>query len=127
MAWCVSHQAIITLAVVLVLLILVLVLLILVLILLILLVLLVVLILVILLILLVIHSLYPPLFLYCGRAATLICPKIQALSLALKIRLANSPLMIAAVMPPAVDLSPPVNTPSKPSLSTASFTPLARQ
>ena len=79
------------------------------------------------LILLVIHDCILHIFLYCERAARLICPGIQDLSLALKSRLTSKPLTIAAVIPPAVDFNPPVKTPSSPSLSTASFTPLARQ
>ena len=59
-------------------------------------------------------------------AATLAYPLFQDLSLALKIRLQMSPARIAAVIPPAEALRPPVKIPRKPSLSTASFTPLAR-
>lgn len=59
-------------------------------------------------------------------AATLAYPLFQDLSLALKIRLQRSPARIAAVIPPAEALRPPVKIPRKPSLSTASFTPLAR-
>ena len=42
------------------------------------------------------------------------CPYFQDLSFPLKIRLANNPAKIAAVIPPAVDLRPPVNTPMNP-------------
>ena len=35
--------------------------------------------------------------------------------------------VMAAVIPPAVALSPPVSTPRKPSWPTASFTPFARE
>ena len=56
-------------------------------------------------------------------AATLAYPLFQDLSLALKIRLQRSPARIAAVIPPAEALRPPVKIPRKPSLSTASFTP----
>ena len=59
-------------------------------------------------------------------AATLAYPLFQDLSLALKIRLQSSPARIAAVIPPADALRPPVKIPRKPSLSTASFTPFAR-
>ena len=59
-------------------------------------------------------------------AATLAYPLFHDLSLALKIRLQRSPARIAAVIPPAEALRPPVKIPRKPSLSTASFTPLAR-
>ena len=59
-------------------------------------------------------------------AASLAYPLFQDLSLALKIRLQRSPARIAAVIPPAEALRPPVKIPRKPSLSTASFTPLAR-
>lgn len=59
-------------------------------------------------------------------AATLAYPLFQDLSLALKIRLQRSPARIAAVIPPAEALRPPVKIPRKPFLSTASFTPLAR-
>lgn len=88
---------------------------------------LVLLILVVLLILLVIHSYFLQIYLYCGLAARVVCPNIYALSFALKIKLTIRPLTIAAVMPPAVDFSPPVKTPKIPSLCTASFTPFARQ
>ena len=39
---------------------------------------------------------------------------------------ASKPAITAMVIPPAVAVSPPVNTPSNPSFSTASFTPFAR-
>ncbi len=125
MACCFLQQAIVSLAVVLILLIAVLIALVVLVVLLV--VILAVLVLIVLLILLVIHNYFLQVYLYCGRAARLICPKIQDLSFALKIRLTTRPLTIAAVIPPAVDFSPPVNTPSNPSLSTASLTPLARQ
>lgn len=81
----------------------------------------------VLLILLVIHNYFLQIYLYCGRAARVVCPNIYALSFALKIKLTIRPLIMAAVMPPAVDFSPPVKTPKIPSLCTASFTPFARQ
>lgn len=86
-----------------------------------------ILVLIVLLILLVIHSYFLQIYLYCGLAARVVCPNIYALSFALKIKLTIRPLTIAAVMPPAVDFSPPVKTPRIPSLCTASFTPFARQ
>ncbi len=61
-----------------------------------------------------------------GIAAKLSFPKIQALSLALKIKLESSPAKIAAAMPPAQAFSPPVKIPRNPLSSTASLTPLAR-
>ena len=119
MACCTLQQAIFS-AVVLILLIAVLVLIVLV--------LLIVLILVVLVVLiLVIHSCFLQIYLYCGRAARVVYPNIYALSFALKIKLTIKPLTIAAVIPPAVDFKPPVKTPRKPSESTASLTPFARQ
>lgn len=88
---------------------------------------LIILILVILLILLVIHCCFLQFYLYCGFTARIVYPNIYALSFALNIRLTISPNTMAAVMPPAVDFSPPVKTPRRPSVSTASFTPFARQ
>lgn len=90
-------------------------------------VLIVVLVLVVILILifvLVVHICIPPVF----RAVLPLgidCPKYQLLSFALKIKLARRPAVIAAVIPPALALSPPVSTPRKPSSLTASLTPLA--
>ena len=55
-----------------------------------------------------------------------VCPKTQDLSFALKKRLASSPAATAAVIPPAVALSPPVRVPKNPSCVTASLTPFAR-
>ena len=55
-----------------------------------------------------------------------VCPKTQDLSFALKKRLASSPAATAAVIPPAVALSPPVRVPKNPSWVTASLTPFAR-
>ncbi len=55
-----------------------------------------------------------------------VCPKTQDLSFALKKRLASSPAATAAVIPPAVALSPPVSVPKNPSCVTASLTPFAR-
>ena len=86
-----------------------------------------ILVLIVLLILLVIHSYFLQIYLYCGLAARVVYPNIYALSFALMIKLTIRPLTIAAVMPPAVDFSPPVKTPRIPSLCTASFTPFARQ
>ena len=57
----------------------------------------------------------------------LYCPKIQDLSFGLKIRLASNPAKMAAAIPPAEDLSPPVNIPKNPFSYTASLTPLARR
>ena len=74
---------------------------------------------------LVIHIYDPPVF-PAVVPLEIDCPKYQDLSLALKTRLVIRPAMIAAVMPPAVALRPPVSTPRKPSLLTASRTPLAR-
>lgn len=65
-------------------------------------------------------------YLFCGIAASLVCPESQALSLALKTKLAKRPAKIAAAMPPAAAFSPPVKIPRKPSWVTASFTPLER-
>lgn len=72
--------------------------------------------LIVLLILLVIHSCFLQIYLYCGLAARIVCPDLYALSFALKIKLTIRPLIMAAVMPPAVDFSPPVKTPRNPSL-----------
>lgn len=79
----------------------------------------------ILVLVLVIHFYLPPVF---GAVLPLGIdyPKNQDLSFALKIKLTSSPAVIAAVIPPAVALIPPVNTPRKPSLSIASRTPFAR-
>ena len=76
---------------------------------------LIILILVILLILLVIHCCFLQFYLYCGFTARVVYPNIYALSFALNIRLTISPNTMAAVMPPAVDFSPPVKTPRRPS------------
>lgn len=56
---------------------------------------------------------------------SVVCPEDQLLSFGRKIKLTANPATIAAVIPPAVDLSPPVKMPIKPSLSTASRTPFA--
>ena len=79
----------------------------------------------ILVVVLVIHFYLPPVF---GAVLPLgiDCPKNQDLSFALKIKLASSPAVIAAVIPPAVALMPPVSTPRKPFSSIASRTPFAR-
>ena len=79
----------------------------------------------ILILVLVIHSLFLR-FIYCGHSAYLVCPEFQALSLALKRKLASKPAKMAAVMPPAAAFSPPVKIPRKPSCMTADFTPLER-
>ena len=77
----------------------------------------------ILVLVLVIHSVFLR-FIYCGHSAYLVCPEFQALSFALKRKLASKPAKMAAVIPPAVAFSPPVNIPRKPSCMTADFTPL---
>ena len=79
----------------------------------------------ILVLVLVVHDFY--LLFFYGLAATVVCPNVQDLSLARKIRLTSRPAVIAAVIPPAVDFKPPVNMPIKPSWFTASLTPLARE
>ena len=78
------------------------------------------------LILLVIHN-NSSKYLYCGQPASVAFPENQDLSFALKIRLAIKPLTTAAVIPPAVAFKPPMRIPRKPSVSTASRTPFARQ
>jgi len=50
----------------------------------------------------------------CGIAATIVYPIFQALSLSLKIKLTIKPQTTAAVIPPAVAFSPPVNMPRNP-------------
>ena len=77
----------------------------------------------VLILVLVIHSVFLR-FIYCGHSAYLVYPEFQALSLALKRKLASKPAKMAAVMPPAVAFSPPVKMPRKPSCITADFTPL---
>lgn len=77
----------------------------------------------ILVLVLVIHSVFLR-FIYCGHSAYLVYPNFQALSLALKRKLASKPAKMAAVIPPAVAFSPPVKIPRKPSCITADFTPL---
>ena len=62
----------------------------------------------------------------CGMTASVVCPFFQDLSFGLKIKLMRSPAVMAAVMPPAAALNPPVKTPRKPSFAMASRTPLAR-
>ena len=79
----------------------------------------------ILILILVIHSLFLR-FIYCGHSAYLVYPEFQALSLALKRKLASKPAKMAAVIPPAAAFSPPVKIPRKPSCMTADFTPLER-
>ena len=79
----------------------------------------------ILVLVLVVHEFY--LLFFYGLAATVVCPNVQDLSLARKIRLTSRPAVIAAVIPPAVDFKPPVNMPIKPFWFTASLTPLARE
>lgn len=59
----------------------------------------------------------------CGCAAELAFPKFQALSLARKMRLAKSPLVMATAMPPAVAFKPPMKMPRNPFSLIASFTP----
>ena len=63
---------------------------------------------------------------YSRSSAPIDCPIIQVLSLSLKNSPASSPAKTAAAMPPAQAFSPPVKMPRKPSLCTASLTPLAR-
>lgn len=74
---------------------------------------------------LVVHICIPPVF-PADEPLGIDCPKYQLLSFALKITLARRPAVIAAVMPPAVAFRPPLKTPIKPSLFTASRTPFAR-
>ena len=54
-------------------------------------------------------------FIFLRYPAPIACPKTQDLSFALNIRLASRPAKIAAAMPPALALSPPVNIPRNPS------------
>ena len=68
---------------------------------------------------LVIHCLILQFCIY-GMTAFVVYPTIYDLSLGLKIKLTTRPATMAAVMPPAVAFSPPVNTPSRPSSFTAS-------
>jgi len=56
----------------------------------------------------------------------IVYPYNQDLSFALKIKLTNRPATIAAVIPPAVALNPPVKIPITPSSDIASLTPFAR-
>ena len=63
---------------------------------------------------LIVHSSLPPKVSY-GIAATLVYPLFQDLSFALKRRLAITPEMMAAVIPPAEAFSPPRKIPRKPS------------
>ena len=62
----------------------------------------------------------------CGIAASIVCPVFQLLSFGRKRKLARRPAVMATVIPPAQAFSPPVKIPRKPSLCTASRTPLAR-
>lgn len=78
------------------------------------------------LILVLVHGKSSVICLFCGIAAGVACPFSQLLSLSLKIKLTRSPAIMAAVMPPAQALSPPVKMPRKPSWSTAVRTPLAK-
>ena len=80
--------------------------------------------LVVLILVLVIHRKF--LRLYHLGCPKIVCPFAYDLSFALKIKLTNNPVTIAAVIPPAVAFSPPVKIPITPSLDIASFTPLAR-
>lgn len=68
----------------------------------------------VLILVLIIHNSLPPKF-SCGVPAALVCPALQALSLALKRILAARPATIAAVIPPAAAFSPPVKIPWNPS------------
>jgi len=61
-----------------------------------------------------------------GYAAVIVCPLSYDLSFGLKMMLAISPAVIAAVIPPAVAFSPPVRIPRNPSCAIASFTPFER-
>ena len=60
------------------------------------------------------------------HAARIAYPEYQDLSFGLNTKLAKSPATMAAVIPPAVPLRPPVNIPRKPCSSTAERTLLAR-
>lgn len=74
---------------------------------------------------LVIHNFVPP----CNIIWVIpwiVYPVFQALSLGLKRKLTKSPAVIAAVMPPAVALRPPVKIPKNPSSAMASRTPFAK-
>ena len=84
-----------------------------------------VLILLILISVLVIHFGFLP-SIHCGKTAFPVFPGFQDLSLGRNRRLAARPAVMAVVIPPAAAFSPPVKMPRKPSLSTASRTPLAR-
>lgn len=59
------------------------------------------------------HRNDPPIYIY-GLAAKIECPDFQDLSFALKNKLANSPLKMAAAMPPAEAFRPPVKIPRNP-------------
>ena len=85
-----------------------------------------VLILVLALILVAIHVMILQIMVFTAGPLGEVCPKTQDLSFALKKRLASSPAATAAVIPPAVALSPPVRVPKNPSCVTASLTPFAR-
>ena len=80
--------------------------------------------LVILVLILIVHNLI--LRIYLLGFPLVVCPNTQDLSLGLKIRLIIRPKTIAAAIPPAVALKPPVKMPRNPSLVIASFTPFAR-
>lgn len=74
---------------------------------------------------LVIHNFVPPCNVF-GVIPWIVCPGFQALSLGLKRKLTKSPAVIAAVIPPAVALRPPVKIPKNPSSAMASRTPFAK-
>lgn len=74
---------------------------------------------------LVIHNFVPPCNVF-GVIPWIVYPVFQALSLGLKRKLTKSPAVIAAVIPPAVALRPPVKIPKNPSSAMASRTPFAK-
>lgn len=80
--------------------------------------------LVILVLILIVHNLI--LRIYLLGFPLVVCPNTQDLSLGLKIRLIIRPKTIAAAIPPAVALNPPVKMPRNPSVAIAFWTPFAR-
>ena len=73
---------------------------------------------------LVIH-IFPPRRSFCGWAAYLVSPLLQALSFGLNNKLASKPAITATVIPAADAVSPPVNIPRNPSVMIAFLTPFA--
>ena len=63
---------------------------------------------------LVIHCLFLREF-FLRYSALVACPKSYDLSFALKMRLASKPAVMAAAIPPALAVSPPVKIPTNPS------------